>query len=202
MGRSYTASCCVHLSTKGPIFWQAHLAVHTFPEVFQIPLLRQGIRLYFLETGLVADRTFFGSYADIRGKHWVCFRKPSNNTQYEVKDAALSIHDAGTGLMCIKRAVFEKMVEAYPELKFRDDTGSLNEEERNWTYAFFNSYIDDDGRFLSEDYGFGRYWQKIGGKIWVDPGINIKHLGRLNFEGSMIDQLVDMSNEMSPKQLP
>ena len=79
---------------------------------------------------------------------------------------------------------------------------SLNEEERNWTYAFFNSYIDDDGRFLSEDYGFCRYWQKIGGKIWVDPGINIKHLGRLNFEGSMIDQLVDMSKEMSPKQLP
>ena len=128
--------------------------------------------------------------------------RPSPEGKIEVKDGALSIHDAGTGFMCIKREVFEKMIEAYPELKFKDDTGSLNEEERNWTYAFFNSYIDDDGRFLSEDYGFGRYWQKIGGKIWVDPGINIKHLGRLNFEGSMIDQLVDMSKEMSPKQLP
>jgi len=128
--------------------------------------------------------------------------RPDSSGKVEVKDGAMSIHDAGTGFMCIKREVFEKLIEAYPELKFTDDTGSLKDEERNWTYAFFNSYIDDDNRFLSEDYGFCRYWQKIGGKIWVDPGIDIKHLGRLNFEGSMIDQLVDMSKEMSPKQLP
>jgi len=128
--------------------------------------------------------------------------RPDSSGKVEVKDGAMSIHDAGTGFMCIKREVFEKLIEAYPELKFTDDTGSLKGEERNWTYAFFNSYIDDDNRFLSEDYGFCRYWQKIGGKIWVDPGIDIKHLGRLNFEGSMIDQLVDMSKEMSPKQLP
>lgn len=127
---------------------------------------------------------------------------PTKEGKIEVKDGALSIHDAGTGFMCIKREVFEKLIAAHPELNFRDDTGSLNTEEKNWTYAFFNSYIDESGRFLSEDYGFCRYWQKIGGKIWVDPGIDIKHLGRLNFEGSMMEQLVDMSKEMSAKQLP
>ena len=128
--------------------------------------------------------------------------RPNSEGKIEVNEGAMAIHDAGTGFMCIKREVFEKMIDAYPELKFRDDTGSLSEEECKWTYAFFNSYIDDDNRFLSEDYGFCRYWQKIGGKVWVDPGINIKHLGRLNYEGSMIDQLVDMSKGMSPKQLP
>ena len=128
--------------------------------------------------------------------------KPDSKGKIEVSNGALSIHDAGTGFMCIKREVIEKLIASYPELKFKDDTGSLNEEDRNWTYAFFNSYIDDDKRFLSEDYGFCRYWQKIGGKIWVDPGIDIKHLGRLTYEGSMIEQLVDMSKEMNQKQLP
>ncbi len=128
--------------------------------------------------------------------------KPNDQGRIEVKDGALAIYDAGTGFMCIKREVFEKLIAAHPELKFKDDTGSLKGEELNWTYAFFNSYIDNDGRFLSEDYGFCRYWQNIGGKIWVDPGIDIKHLGRLNYEGSMIEQLQDMSKEMSAKQLP
>lgn len=125
--------------------------------------------------------------------------KPSNKGKIEIQDGALSIYDAGTGFMCVKREVFIKMIAAYPELKFKDDTGSMSKEEGEWTYAFFNSYIDDEKRFLSEDYGFCRYWEKIGGKVWVDPGIDIKHLGRMEFEGSMIDQLVDMSKEMSAK---
>lgn len=125
--------------------------------------------------------------------------KPNNNGKIEIKDGALSIYDAGTGFMCIKREVFTKLIAAHPELKYKDDTGSMSKEESEWTYAFFNSYIDDDKRFLSEDYGFCRYWEKIGGQVWVDPGVNIKHLGRLEYEGSMIDQLVEMSKEMSAK---
>ena len=58
-----------------------------------------------------------------------------------------------------------------------------------------DSYVDDDGRFVSEDYGFCRYWQKIDGKVWVDPGIEIGHLGRMTYEGSMIDYLVEISDE-------
>jgi hypothetical protein len=95
--------------------------------------------------------------------------------------------------MCIKRSVFEKMIEAYPELKFNDDTGSLKGAELDYTYAFFNSYVDDDSRFVSEDYGFCRYWQKLGGKVWVDPAIEIGHLGRMMYEGSMIEHLIELS---------
>jgi hypothetical protein len=120
-----------------------------------------------------------------------------NENKIETDNGALSVHDAGTGFMCIKRSVFERMIEAYPELKFRDDTGSLKGEELDYTYAFFNSYVDDDGRFVSEDYGFCRYWQKLGGKIWVDPAIEIGHLGRFMYQGSMIEYLVDISKKYS-----
>lgn len=109
--------------------------------------------------------------------------------EVEVDNGALKIHDAGTGFMLIKREVIEKMIDAYPEMKFRDDTGSLNEEEKKWTYHFFADYIDDDGRLLSEDYGFCRYWQKLGGAVWVDASVDMLHLGRMEFEGKMIDFL-------------
>lgn len=116
------------------------------------------------------------------------------DNKVKVENGALSIYDAGTGFMTIKRSVFERMFEQYPELKYNDDTGSLTPEERNHSYALFNSYVDDDGRFLSEDYGFCRYWQKMGGEVWVDPSIELMHLGRFEYKGSMIEWLMENSN--------
>jgi hypothetical protein len=116
-------------------------------------------------------------------------RKKEDN-KLSIINGALEIFDAGTGFMLIKREAFAKLIEKYPHLKYNDDTGSLNEEERKLTYAFFNSYIDPHlNRFLSEDYGFCRYWQDIGGKVWVDPTIKLSHLGRIEFEGTMITYL-------------
>lgn len=107
----------------------------------------------------------------------------------EIDNGALKIYDAGTGFMLIKKSVFVDMFKTYPELKYQDDTGSLSDEEKKYTYALFNSYIDDDGRFLSEDYGFCRYLQKMGGSIWVDPTIELSHLGRIKYTGKMVDYL-------------
>jgi hypothetical protein len=118
----------------------------------------------------------------------------------ETDNGAISVHDAGTGFMCIKRSVFERMIEEYPDLKFSDDTGSMNDEEKNWTYAFFNSFVDDDKRFVSEDYGFCRYWQKMGGKIWVDPAIEIDHLGRYMYQGRMMDFLMEIASNAPKNQ--
>lgn len=116
--------------------------------------------------------------------------KDSTNLNLTVDKGAIKIYDAGTGFMLIKRSTFEKLIEAYPELKYKDDTGSLNEEERNWSYAFFNSYVDEESqRFLSEDYGFCRYWQKIGGEVWVDPSFDLTHLGRLRYRATMLSYL-------------
>jgi hypothetical protein len=120
------------------------------------------------------------------------------NRKVRVDNGAISIHDAGTGFMLIKRETFEKLFEAYPELKYRDDTGSLKGDELDNTYGLFNSYVDDDGRFLSEDYGFCRYWQKIGGEVWVDPSIELVHLGRFEYKGRMIDWLMDNASTTPP----
>lgn len=114
----------------------------------------------------------------------------TGNGTIKIDNGALSIYDAGTGFMLIKRSAFEKLFAAYPELKYVDDTGALVGEERNYSYALFNSFVDEEtGRFLSEDYGFGRYWQKIGGEVWVDPAVELTHLGRFSYKGKMINWL-------------
>jgi hypothetical protein len=118
------------------------------------------------------------------------------DSKIRVDKGAISVHDAGTGFMLIKRSVFEKMFEEYPELQYTDDTGLLNEEERKYGYALFNSYVDEDQRFLSEDYGFCRYWQKMNGDIWTDPSIELTHLGRMKYTGKLIDFLVNNSQDI------
>lgn len=124
--------------------------------------------------------------------------KDKDNATVAVENGAIEIYDAGTGFMLIKRSVFEKMIESYPELSYKDDTGSLDDEEKKWTYAFFNSYVEPEKkRFLSEDYGFCRYWQETGGKVWADPSIEMTHLGRLKYKGTMLTFLQD--NMLQPE---
>lgn len=121
-----------------------------------------------------------------------------SGSQVRVENGALSVYDAGTGFMCISRSAFEKLFEAHPELKYVDDTGTLHGEEKEHAYALFNSYVDPDTkRFLSEDYGFCRYWQDLGGEIWTDPSVELGHLGRLKYSGRLIDFLIQMSAEQS-----
>jgi hypothetical protein len=122
---------------------------------------------------------------------------PVRDGQNTVKadKGAIAVHDAGTGFMLIKKEVFEQMFEAYPELKYNDDTGSMKDKERDYTYALFNSYVDEDHRFLSEDYGFIRYWQKLGKDIWVDPSIELMHLGRFEYRGNMLEYLIQLSKD-------
>lgn len=125
----------------------------------------------------------------------------NENEQIKIENGLMRIYDAGTGFMIIKREVFLELIEQYPELKYEDDTGALSQEERKWAYAFFNSYIDEDtGRFLSEDYGFCRYYQYIGGEIWVDPAIELSHVGRMTYSGKMVDFLskVLKTNDENP----
>ena len=112
----------------------------------------------------------------------------TNQNEMTVDKGAVSVYDAGTGFMLIKRQVFERMFKEYPHLKFIDDTGALTEEENKYAYALFNSFIENE-RFLSEDYGFCRYWQDMGGEIWVDPVLSLTHVGRIKFKGTMVNYL-------------
>lgn len=109
--------------------------------------------------------------------------------QIRVENGAVEVLDASTGFFLIKRETIEKMVRAYPELHYRNDS-NIDPKLNKHCYALFDTVLDpDDNRYLSEDYAFCRRFQKLGGEIWLDPNTKLNHVGSYTFEGD-VSQLI------------
>lgn len=93
------------------------------------------------------------------------------------------VAEAGTGMMLIKRSVFEKMKEAFPDNAYvSDHSRDLGVDKK--MFAYFRTGISD-GRYLSEDYYFCHKWREIGGDVWLFPWALTTHYGTYGFQGSV-----------------
>ena len=100
----------------------------------------------------------------------------------------VKIKEGATGFMMIERSVFEEYAKAYPELEYTPDhirEGEFKPNEK--IHAFFDCIINDQNRYLSEDYMFSEYCRKIGIDIWALPMIELMHCGSHIFQGKLID---------------
>lgn len=94
----------------------------------------------------------------------------------------LEVEAIPAGFMKISRNCIEKMIEAYPQKYFNDKAVD------NEFYALFESFIfEKDGYNCKhgEDYSFCYRWRDIGGKIWIDPEIDMGHIGNKIFQGHL-----------------
>ena len=99
----------------------------------------------------------------------------------------LEIWNGGTGMMCIKREVFEKLKDSVPV--YNNDVVDLsgNTPVGEPIHEFFATSIEPEtNRLLSEDYHFCRTWRLQGGKIYAAPWMNLGHVGTYIFEGELI----------------
>ena len=104
-----------------------------------------------------------------------------------VENDFIKILDGPTGFMLIKRDVFTRMSERYPELKCVNDHQNRDIEDY---YALFDCMIDPvSRRYLSEDYAFCRRWQQMGGEIHAHIHTTLGHVGNLPFSGCLKDRL-------------
>jgi hypothetical protein len=104
-----------------------------------------------------------------------------------VRDGFVEVLDGPTGFMCIKREVFKKMEERYPELKCVNDHQNRDLEEY---HACFDCMIDPvSRRYLSEDYAFCRRWQQMDGQIFADVTTTLGHVGNIRFHGTLDERL-------------
>ena len=95
--------------------------------------------------------------------------------------------DGPTGFMLIKRDVFTKMHEKYPELKCVNDHQNKDLDEY---FAVFDCMIDPvSRRYLSEDYAFCRRWQQMDGKIFADVMTVLGHVGNIRFQGDLANRI-------------
>jgi acyl-CoA synthetase (AMP-forming)/AMP-acid ligase II len=99
------------------------------------------------------------------------------------------VRHIATGFMMIKRSTIEKMAKAFPSTKYTDDVGFLHGDENKYAYALFDCGVEDD-HYFSEDWLFCHRWTKMGGSVYLDVSINLKHTGIEDFNGSFIASIV------------
>ena len=108
-------------------------------------------------------------------------------SKIQVENGFIPILDGPTGFMVIKREVFKKMEESYPELWCVNDHQNRDFDRY---CALFDCMIDPvSKRYLSEDYAFCRRWQQMGGKIYADIHTTLGHVGNLPFSGCLHERL-------------
>ncbi len=103
---------------------------------------------------------------------------------FEARDGFVTGVYAGTGFMLIRRAVFERLIAAFPETRYTAaHTQPVPSASPN-QYALFDCMIDPDtGHYLSEDYAFCRRWRSLGGRLWLDTRGELTHIGTHEFAG-------------------
>lgn len=99
----------------------------------------------------------------------------------------IRVNYAATGFLMIKREVLERMVEAYPGLRYQDDFTRLDPIP---AYALFDTMIEE-GRFLPEDYAFCKRWRDLGGEIWADVASKFAHIGSYIYSGDIAAAVTD-----------
>ena len=121
------------------------------------------------------------------------FNVVKGTQQFQVSEP-LEVMEIGTGHMMIKRGVFDKMQEAYPQIKYKPDhIGQAHFDGSRYIHAYFDTVIDTvdscvgggSDRYLSEDYMFCQMWRKIGGQVYLCPWMKTQHIGTYAFTGNM-----------------
>lgn len=102
-------------------------------------------------------------------------------------DKPFPVRNAGTGLMLIKRRVFEILKDHVPSYKNNMTTqnqGLLHEDK---IYEYFATSIDPNHNvLLSEDYHFCQLWKNTGGDVHIAPWCDLTHSGTYEFSGTYI----------------
>jgi len=121
------------------------------------------------------------------------FNVVKGTEQFQVSEP-LQVMEIGTGHMMIKRHVFDKMAEAFPQIRYKPDhVGQEHFDGSRYIHAYFDTVIDTvdsytgggSDRYLSEDYMFCQMWRKLGGQVWLCPWMRTQHIGTYAFTGNM-----------------
>jgi hypothetical protein len=108
----------------------------------------------------------------------------------------VEVSTLGTGFMLVKRHVIDKMIAAHPELKYRDNIG-IGPQYEPHMYGLFDTMIDADKNYLSEDWTFCYLWRLMGGKVFADTGIKLDHTGYHKYEGNVEELKKVLTNQIS-----
>ncbi len=106
---------------------------------------------------------------------WVC--NACENPE-ETASGLTTVKYMGTGFMLIKRRVFELMIQHDGQkMSYTRDGDPLKTVEHDFWHMGVYQYKDGSKRYLSEDWWFCQKWLDLGGKVWADRHVILKHSG-------------------------
>ena len=97
----------------------------------------------------------------------------------EGPDGLQEVSKAGTGFLLMKKHVFEKL-KSHPAVKqYKNDIG-LDPKFDQHLKTYFDTAVRQN-RYYSEDWTFCENWRDMGGKIWMDKRVLLRHSGSYVF---------------------
>ena len=120
---------------------------------------------------------------------------------------------AGTGFLCIRRAVFERMEKAREHIAFCADYGNRKVQHDFWPMGVYCyeckgqstsscTHKVTSRRYLSEDWYFCQNWMDLGGEIYMDTRIILKHIGLAIFPlDTQLDQITNPKNARAAQEI-
>jgi hypothetical protein len=117
----------------------------------------------------------------------------------------IEVTKTGTGFLLMKRHVFEKL-NAHPAVKpFTNDIG-LDPVLNVHMKTYFDTAVRE-GRYYSEDWTFCENWRDIGGQVFVDKRVLLRHVGTYTFDFGTHEKLYQDLHAMAqagqlPKSMP
>ena len=119
----------------------------------------------------------------------------------------IEVTKTGTGFLLIRREVFEKL-NAHPAVRhFNNDIGLPKELDPHMK-TYFDTAVREN-RYYSEDWTFCENWRDLGGQIWVDKRVLLKHTGTYVFDYGTHEQLYrdlkamfEPGNVITPADVP
>ena len=121
--------------------------------------------------------------------------------QPEGPNGLIEVTKTGTGFMLIRREVFEQLNQHPAVRPFNNDIGldpALNPHMK----TYFDTAVREN-RYYSEDWTFCENWRDLGGKVWVDKRVLLRHVGTYVFDGTTQDKLYqDLKSLVEGNQAP
>lgn len=101
----------------------------------------------------------------------------------ETEGNLIRLEAIGTGFQLVHRSVFGDIAKKFPELKYipNEKHRPVSDAMKSNSYHFYDTMIDT--YLISEDISFCKRYNATGGKIWLDPTINLTHCGNHVFHG-------------------
>ena len=112
-------------------------------------------------------------------------------------DGLIEVTKTGTGFMLIRREVFEKLNQHPAVRPFNNDIG-LDPALNTHMKTYFDTAVREN-RYYSEDWTFCENWRDLGGNIYVDKRVLLRHVGTYTFDGNTQQKLYqDLAQMFAP----